>query len=705
MDFFILVKITLILVSIVAYFSFQGDKREAESNAKKLLDNDEEGEIFATEEEVRALEKTHDIALPDSVPIIHANGPVVVTTLTTTGAAAETLVTICGMKVHMPCSIFLSVETVLPPEGEARLAKVDDKLYVLAMGNYSLVSDVHSDALNDATVDAIGAGKRGKIETLPLEVLGQRDASDIERRYYDAPTQGKRYAIPMMSVFIASAYLLYGKDEAAGWLVSFGLTFIVGFGFWWRELKRERETYKITRLQGRVNEVVNNALEQYIRVYDESEAKGSVTFQLPGHWTKDIHLDTEVIFEVCNETQTLVSYRHTHSLERDIKVNGQKTEPYLGWMAGTTAVVALSLFFTLYMPHAVLSVDMLKNQQTVNIEQFSDWDGVVDRGQRISLPNAHRQCRAEMSAGGDDIDWPNFCSTYVVVSSSVPVDLMETLTPTLDELSTFEDQLSFPEIPLSQYSMLKLYASLAGNDVIAHENIADVRHSSLHAWAVWLEKNTERSDYDQTKALLLSLWAEAKEIDVCEAQCWSELLTANFDTEGQYSMLKSRYELGNLRDIRIDHVNKHFRDELNRWAEGLSSNELQSNSNTKISVTNAEPFTDIWEEVLGYGGFYSSRSAEDYRTALSDAESVLAEFQNSTLDYAVVTSVEASDGGKSIMLDVSMTEARFYSYIAQLGLMLLGVVLSIVFVVMLMKQSGRQDHVSHGSLQSSSTLG
>lgn len=106
---------------------------------------------------------------------------------------------------------------VLPDNGEARVAKSEHGTYfLLGMGDYKLTQYCeHLDREQRAT-ELIAKGEHNKLEGFPLEVIGQRDASESELYHIDPIVSG-RYAISLSILALFMPLGLFGHDSAQSW--------------------------------------------------------------------------------------------------------------------------------------------------------------------------------------------------------------------------------------------------------------------------------------------------------------------------------------------------------------------------------------------------------------------------------------------------------------------------------------------------------
>ncbi len=385
--------------------------------AKKIVSNQGDNKQLATEEEVAALEKQYSLKIEEPVPVVDISGTIVVEDILSTGIAVGEVIIINNTLVNYSDSASL-----LPYEGDARVAVVDGKLYLLFVGLYSLVEMVDSKDINHNFKESIKSGKIQNIDALPLKVIGQREASKLERAYFDPPIAGKRYAIPMIFLFISLAIYLQDSKVSWMWISAYSVVLFTGFFMWFHSNLRERKALKVTRLHGQFDAIIqDNFGSSYMRFHDDTLIQGLHVICIPKELIGNISPKQETLFEVANNT--LVSFRN-YSLDKALCTNPLPNNKHRKWMAVTGAVLALSMLWSGNIERIKLAVTMWQAPASIDINQVEDWK-TVQVGQVITVSEAYRLCELGNATPEQTIQYwaQTFCSKFYITPQPIKLDV------------------------------------------------------------------------------------------------------------------------------------------------------------------------------------------------------------------------------------------------------------------------------------------
>ncbi len=694
LNFILLIIIVIsVIQSLIQRSSYRKKENQAESKAANFVKEVEDSSSdlnstshFTTHDETTALQKVYSLTLDKPVKTITISGGIKITALLSHLQVTECFITIADIQVHFPKMAVSNSSYTLPEEGDAKVAVIDDALYLLEVEGFSLINYHEGEKAEEQATNAILSGKRGKIEHLPLEIIGQREASQAEREHFDPIIAGKRYAIPMILSFIALAFFLTELQSFAIWLGCYGAVLLIGFFLWRNKLKKERKNFSVTRLRGVFDEIlINENGEYFLRIHDSNASSGELFCPLLPAWAESIPLDKEVSFEVRESDSYVVSIQHTHSFE------GHSSSPfaYRKWVAITGVAMTLSLLFSLNLQQAKLSLAMLPftfNQaEEISLSNLQS----AQIGQRMHIPQTYKQCSINnIDSSESNIYDQVFCSQFSILEAPIKYNINELNASAIQQLQQLEESmapLAFATISAIAYGRMNILASLSGQELTARRNIATVDYNTLHSWAVMIESDPQSKEYTKIREQLLTLWAEIKEVDDCNNECWDELLTKREEYAHALSY-DLHSHLGKLNDYRQNKIHKETKSIITQWYQ----NALHITNQYKTHITmeimdSTQSFYDLsdgessWKKIskaLTSGSRKPSMLILQLNTALK----YLQDSQQGSVD-GLIYSIEKTDEGTHFKLYTSMTTHSYYSNLAQIGLACLGLLIALLFIL------------------------
>jgi hypothetical protein len=691
-ELLIFLKIGLLIFSAIAVISHMSSQSDAKSKAKDLIgEQGGQSSQQTTDEELAALNKTYGLKLTAPCSIIELEGDLSVSVLTTNGAASNHLVTIDGNQVHIPKDQIVDGFVLLPNYGTARLAIVESKLYLLEQADYRIVEQVRSNLLQDKTSEAMTTQTRGKIDSLPLEITGQRDATELERWHFDPAIVGKRYAIPMMIAFAIAAFVLHDNknENYLTWAITYGSIVFIGFGLWFYSVKRDRNACKITRMRGHFNEVAASEAIGMARVSDDNDTQGWVDFQFPAKWVDKFKLNSQTEFEVSKEGNFIVSIVGGPSFDRELRKDPPAKRRCYGWMSLTLAVLVASVLLTLNGPQLHLMKDVVKSIDEVDLNELSDWQGELYAGQRIHAKSISRMCIPPEPIERFS-NLAALCDKALLVDSLPELDLFALAQPRLDMMAELNKSLVFGTISDTDYMKLRLQHMMMGDQIVAQKEIILVEYADLNKWAAWAESIKERDAYDSLKKAILNEWADIKEIDQCGQACWDELLSNDTATFGKYGEYTQGSYLRELLGAKEAYFQDEVRSIVTLWAEKIRDQAEQVNSNVEVVLIDQPERSKAWTELTGDLDGNTIYSLEYYRQLLRGAADEFSRMQTLEIEYGVIQSVSDTTP-KRVEIYTQFSEPQYQTLLVKEVLLLLSVVLVLLFL--LSARSSRQREV------------
>jgi hypothetical protein len=686
-----ILKIIVLIISIFALFSYFTSYKTTSKNATNLakqinaLEDDEQEFELTDEQEITALNQLFGLKLKEPVkafemPIV---GEVSIQSMSSSSGTSSLLVSIAHINVQVPNVLSAEqlqsfFETSVQNQAPAKVALINNKFYLLSLGDFSLVGELLTGELEKQTKSAIESGQLGKIDDLPLEILSNRNASDNERLYFDPITRGGGYAFFLMISFVIAGFMINGSSSYLVWAVTYGIISFIGFGLWYRSRTRARYECEVTRMSGQFSQITNEYEQHHVQVYDES-GLGKVSFLLPSIWQDKldrIPLDQKVSFEVLNDTSNIVSIENTHSVQRDFKQEKNNKNSF--WLAVT--FVFLILHTSLYMDlnKAPLALKMLEASEIKEINTLEDWKSIDQVGQRIYTNSLNRQC---LLIYGDFLEGESYeyCDYFNVLDTEQNLDLLGSVSKQLEALKQIDEQLTFSNISNSIYSVLKMKAMVSNQQLVAQDRIFQYDYSILHSWAKWITKSNQ--DDPLFKEKIMTMWDDITPSTPCKKDCWQKILNFNPENtktnDNDYAFIKK----GELLVFFFAH--KELKEEqaksvISTWSKEFISTSVNLKPEVNVMLIADSIPNNGWYTFASTVGpqrsrFTNKETGPDYITLIKNAAQSIKIMQQENIDYGVVSVVKTEDNRKKITIDLTIDEHLYLLTLAQLALILFGI--------------------------------
>ncbi|GHB70825.1 hypothetical protein GCM10008107_20350 [Psychrosphaera saromensis] len=687
-----ILKIIVLIISIFALFSYFTSYKTTSKNATNLakqinaLEDDEQEFELTDEQEIAALNKLFGLKLEEPVkafemPIV---GEISIQSMSTSSGTSSLLVSISHINIQVPNILSVEqlqsfFETSVQNQAPAKLALINNKFYLMSLGDFSLVGELLTGELEKQTQAAIESGQIGKIDSLPLEVLSNRKGSDNERLYFDPLTRGIGYSFLLMISFVIAGFMIDESSSYLVWAVTYGIILFIGFGLWHRSRTRARYACEVTRMSGQFSQITNEYEQHHVQVYDEN-GLGKVSFLLPQIWQDKldrIPLDQKVSFEVLSGTSNIVSIENTHSVQRDFKEEKNNKNSF--WLAVT--FVFLIFHTSLYMDFnkAPLALKMLETSGMKEINSLDDWKSIEEVGQRIYTNSLNRQC---LLIYGDFLEGEsyNYCDYFNVLDTEQNLDLLGSVSKQLETIKQIDEQLTFPSISDSIYSVLKMKAMFSNQQLVAQKNVSQYDYSILHSWAKWLTKSNQ--DDALFKEKIMTMWDDITPSTPCKKDCWQQIL--NFKpkstkiNDSDYGFIK-KGELSIFFFTQRELKEEQAKSVISTWSKEFISTSVNPKPEVNV-VLIADSIPDNgWQSFAStVGPQYSWRNSRkdtgpDYITLIKNAAQSIKVMQQEDIDYGVVSFITTEDNIKTIVIDLTMDEHIYLLTLAHLALVLFGV--------------------------------
>jgi hypothetical protein len=701
-----IIIIIVTVISLISYFtSYKTTSKNATNLAKHIneLEDDEQEFELTDEQEIAALNKLFGLKLEEPVKVFEMPivGEISIQSMSSSSGTSSLLVSIARINIQVP-NIF-SVEqlqsffeTCAQNQAPVKLALINNKFYLMSLGDFSLVGELLTGELEKQTQSAIESGQIGKIDSLPLEVLSNRKSSDNERLYFDPLTTGIGYAFFLMTSFVIAGFMIDESSTYLVWAVTYGIILFIGFGLWHRSRTRARYECEVTRMSGQFSQITNEYEQHHVQVYDES-ALGKVSFLLPSIWQDKldrIPLDQKVSFEVLNGTSNIVSIENSHSVQRDFKEEKNNKNSF--WLAVT--FVFLILHTSLYMDFnkAPLALKMLETSGMKEINSLDDWKSIEEVGQKIYTNSLNRQC---LLIYGDLLEGEsyNYCDYFNVLDTEQNLDLLGSVSEQLETIKQIDEQLTFPSISDSIYSVLKMKAMFSNQQLVAQKNVSQYDYSILHSWAKWLTKSNQ--DDALFKEKIMTMWDDITPSTPCKKDCWQKILNFNpentkdsdSDSDSDYGFIK-KGELSIFFFTQRELKEEQAKSVISTWSKEFISTSVNPKPEVNV-VLIADSIPDNgWQSFAStVGPQYSWRNSRketgpDYITLIKNAAQSIKVMQQEDIDYGVVSFVKTEDNIKTIAIDLTIDEHLYLLTLAQLALILFGIGGLGVVIILFSKQ-------------------
>lgn len=702
---FNIIVVIMMIYSLINYFSHKSNTKQAEKRATTLakeLNNSQSNDVDnaqATVEELVVLDHYYHIDTNSPVKIIETDSDdIQISSLTENGRISELVLTVFDAKVDIPFN-FLNMlrERGIPTPDDSldlpnlRLALIDEKFYLLSIGPLSLV-EVHRQEIPELEKrekerelekqirDLSKNNVRGQIGSLPLTVMGERDATENENWYFDPANKGIAYAIIMAIIFTFAPL----NDPEFGFisLAACAGTLFLGFIIWYRSNKAKRKKLKVTKLRGKFDEVEDTEYGYYSCVYDK-EKVAKTTFSIPDYWqsTNKFPLQQEVHFEVLSGTNDIVSIGNVHSLENNFKTQ-PPTRKYFPWMIITLIAFAINMCIGTNLQHAQLAVQMLIAPSAAEVNSVQDWSS-IQAGQHITAKNINRRCTLPSEDTEPNDSWTDICAQFNVVDKAPNTDFTTVAKPIIEDLKNVNDTLTFPTISDAAYVSFKLRMTLmiamqGGTDSyepIQQRYIAQYDNKILSNWANWVNKNDK--DNQKIKDELLSMWNEISE-KACKADCWDEMLKGGSEEKSGVSY-QSRDELSLFKKAVDNYAQQQIKTLFTQWKDALNNAVTPEENKVQVTVIGRETQHQSWDSLLNsYQRNYFSRDRNiELISTITETAEELHEMESTTIKSAVVSSIHKGDAGTEVVLDLTMTNYLYINYLIRIGLLLFALLFAI----------------------------
>jgi len=701
-----ILKIIVLIISIFALFSYFTSYKTTSKNATNLAkeinaleDNEQEFEL-TDEQENSALNKLFGLKLEDPVRAFEMIiiGEISIQSMSSSSGTSSLLVSISGINIQVPNILSVEqlqsfFETSVQNQAPAKVALINNKFYLLSLGDFSLVGELLTGELEKQTKSVIESGQLGKIDDLPLEILSNRNASDNERLYFDPITSGGGYAFFLMISFVIAGFMINGSSSYLVWAVTYGIILFIGFGLWYRSRTRARYKCEVTRMSGQFSQIANGYDQHHAQVYDES-GLGKVSFLLPSIWQDKldrIPLDQKVSFEVLNDTSNIVSIENTHSVQRDFKQEKNNKNSF--WLAVTSIFLILHTSLYMDLNKAPLALKMLEASEIKEINTLEDWKSIDQVGQRIYTNSLNRQC---LLIYGDFLEGESYeyCDYFNVLDTEQNVDLLGSVSKQLEALKQIDEQLTFSNISNSIYSALKMKAMFSNQQLVAQDRIFQYDYSILHSWAKWITKSNQ--DDPLFKEKIMTMWDDITPSTPCKKDCWQKILNFNPENtktnDSDYGFIKK----GELLVFFFAH--KELKEEqaksvISTWSKEFISTSVNLKPEVNVVLIADSIPNNGWHTFASTVGpqrssFTSRETGPNYITLIKNAALSINVMQQEDIDYGVVSFVKTEDNIKTIAIDLTIDEHLYLVTLAQLALILFGIAgLGIVLILFFKQKS------------------
>jgi len=697
----IIFNIIVVIIGIYSWInssSYKSNTKKAEKKASTLakkLNNtksEEDETNIANSEELDALAHYYHITIDQPVTIIEVvSDDIRISTLTENGHLSKLMLTIFDAKIETPFAFRSMLQRGIDSMSDSfgdmsnlRLALIDDKFYLLSIGLLSLIEEhrqvipeikkwKRDRELEKQTRELSANNVHGQIESLPLSVIGERNATENENWHFDPSNSGILYAVIMALIFTFSP--LNDPDLGFIALAVCVFTLLIGFILWYRSSKAKRKKFKVTKLHGQFHEIEHTTYGSYLYVYD-NEIEGKTTFSIPDCWkyNDDFPLFKDLTFEVLSGTNDIISIGNLYSLEDNFKTH-PPTRKYYPWMLITLIAFAINLGVNTNLQQVKLAAQMLLAPQSITVNTLQDWT-TIQVGQKLTAKNINRQCILPNKETEPDQTWKDICSHFNILNQAPNTDFLAIAAPILENLAKIDNTLTFPSISNSAYHLLqtriRLMNAIQGSsndyEVISQSSIAQYNNKILSNWANWINQNDK--DNEEIKEQLLSMWNEIS-TKACTTNCWNKMLQDNSEQESRFAY-ETRRALLPFRTAVDNYAYRQILMLLTQWKNALNNAVTPGKNTIQLSAIGMETSHESWDELLYlYRGSYSQKNRDNQITSIiiKSAEE-LYQMQSTEIDSAVVKSIKHSDTGTKIILDMTMTNYLYKNYLIRIGLWL-----------------------------------
>ena len=687
----IVLKIILLIIGVITLFSYFLSYKKTTKNATNLakeinaLEDDEQEFELTDEQELKALNELFRLKLKQPVKIFELPivGEISIESMSTSSGTSSLLVSIAGINIQVPTILSVEqltsfFETSVQNQIPAKVALINNKFYLMSLGDFSLVGELLTGELEEKTKSAIESGQVGKLDSLPLEVLSSRKASDNERLYFDPLTRGIGYAFLLMFSFVIAGFTIDESSSYLVWGVTYGIILFIGFGLWRSSRTRERYECDVSRMSGHFSQITEVYDQQHVQVYDE-EGLGKVSFLLPKIWQDKVDripLNQKVSFEVLNGTSKIVSIENSHSIHRDFKEEKNNKNSF--WLAVTS--IFLILHTSLYMDFnkAPLAIKMLEASTLKEVNSISDWKAIDQVGQRIYTNTLHRQC---LLTYGDVLEGKSYryCDYFNVLDTEQNLDLLGSVSKQLETLKQIDEQLTFSNVKDSIYSVLKMKAMFSNQQLAAQKNVYQYDYSILHSWAKWLTKS--KKDDALFKEKIITMWDDITPPTPGRTGYWQHIL--NFEQKSTKTYIddfafikKGKLSVFFLaqRELKAEQAESV----ISTWSKEFISTTINPKAEVNVLVIADSIPDNGWQSLTSAVGPQHSWSTRrttgpDYAMLIKSAAQSIKVMQQENIDYGVVGSIEETNGTKKIIVDLTMDEHLYLLTLAHLALILFGI--------------------------------
>ena len=695
---FNIVVVIMMIYSLINYFSHKSNTKQAEKKASKLakelnnLQSDEVEIIQATAEELVVLDHYYNIDTNEPATIIETDSDdIQISSLTENGRISDLVLTVFEAKIEIPFN-FLNIlknKGISTPDNSLdlpnlKLAVIDEKIYLLSIGDLSLVEEYRQEIpelkkwdkkreLEKQVRELSKNNVRGQIDSLPLIVTGERDATENENWYFDPSNKGIAYTIVMALIFTFAPL----NDPELGFisLAVCTATFLIGFIIWYISNKAKRKKFKVTKLRGKFHEMEEKEYGDYAYIYDNQKV-GKTTFSIPDYWQSKnkFPLQQEVNFEVLSGTNDIVSIGDIHSLENNFKTQ-RPTRKYFPWMIITLIVFAINLCVGTNLQQAKLAFQMLFAPSAIEINTLQDWSS-IKAGQHITAKNINRQCILVSEDTEPNERWTDICDQFNIVDKAPNTDFTAVAKPILEDLKKVVDTLTFPTISDAGYASfnlrMRLIIAMQGetntSEPIQQSYIAEYDSKILSSWANWVDKNDK--DNQKIKDKLLSMWNVISD-KACTVDCWDEILQGGSE-ESMGLSYERRNELSAFSAAVDNYAQKKTKELLIQWKDALNSVMAPGENKIQVTAVGMDTPHEYWDSLLySYqrNYFRRNKSVELISTIINSTEE-LHKMESTSIMSVVVSSIHHGESGTEIVLDLTMTDYLYISYLIRSGLLL-----------------------------------
>ena len=706
-EIIIIGKILVVILMIIKLMSSASkEDKEVITHTKKIIDDLKSSENahlheLATQEEINKLNSVYHISITSPVKVFYVKDDVFPQK---SDINDQVMLMIGGVSAQIPPSLYdifrLGGESELFTGVEDslkafKLALVEDKLYIISLGNYELFKDERPESYTEITVETKDVVKS------PLKVLRERNASENECLYRDPIKKGSIYPLLMCILFILAPIYVDETKSVLVWEFVYGSITIVGLVLWYKFYTRKRKTYKVTSMHGHLVKIEIKGSRHVIRILDKDK-KSTKDFTIPYFWFDKIqgYCDQDIYFEVYSNTNTIVSIGSEYSIEKHARCNPSSKElPYAGLIA-TFLILSVSVFFNMDLGKAKLALSMQDVVGVKQINSIDDWKLIDQRGQRVQINNMYLSCAsAELSAKSKQT-WTLNCDNLNVTSEpSTHNDFLAIAKPTINELKLLDDRLDFEQMDKANYEKLKEESKGKNNNssnitytLIPRLDIFTYKKPLIKNWANFIvEHDLIKKELQDS---LYSMWKKISS-ENCFRNCWDfmmvDLQQDDNNESSELNIITHEYvaPFMKIKATYIKQLVKHTMAKL--------SNMPVSESQIQVQFVDSLIATEKLKKLVTTVNSNKQSSANVYAQQLEDAITEMAALNdNKTSFYGVVSKIDNTNNIRRFVIDSEMTAPLFNIYLTKMSIILFGLLATLVVMFFMLRRGNKKVKVLRG---------